>query len=363
MKSEPSKIALSWQESVQQSGQHCNRIVKTIPKWLQTEGTHSSIIISTRIRLARNLAAHLFPGHAGEADLAAVTESVCQSVFNAQAMTNALCIDLSKISALDRRMLMERRLISPAGMLVMEPDEHLSIMINEEDHLRVQSIQPGLQITEAWEKISKLDDELGEVLQFAFSDRYGYLTACPTNTGTGMRVSIFVHLPALTLLNEIEETIRKFASSGIAIRGFYGEGSEVIGNIFQISNQLTLGRTETALRGIIEEVALKLLDLETKARERMLSRPRRYGLSDQVWRACGLLYFARVLGSVEFLNKLSMLRLGLDLGILKKNWSPAFLNEIMLFMQPGHLQKMHRGLRKSSLRDILRARLVREMLR
>ena len=245
-------------------------------------------------------------------------------------------------------------------MAVVGVDELLSIMVNEEDHLRIQSIQPGFGVRESWRLISQLDDELAESLDYAFSEQYGYLTSCPTNTGSGLRVSIFVHLPALVMLGKAEEMMRELAPGEIAVRGFYGEGTEVIGNIFQISNLLTLGRPEMEMLSRQEAIGRDLLDHERQAREQ-LYRAQRVFLEDQVFRAVGTLKNARVLSSVEFLSLLSTLRLGLDLEIIG-GLDRQQVNQLMMITQPAHLQKQHRELIDVESRDVMRAELVRRQV-
>jgi protein arginine kinase len=274
---------------------------------------------------------------------------------------------MQKLGKPERKFLVERRLISPAyadsrkpAMLVVGENEYLSVMVNEEDHLRIQSIQPGLNVDEAWQLISHLDDELGEQLDYAFTDHFGYLTSCPTNTGTGMRVSLFVHLPGLALLEELESVLGKLAPSEITVRGFYGEGTEVVGNIFQISNQLTLGRTDDSIIKRMEEVALKLLSLEADARERLMAE-QQLRVEDKVFRTIGILQNARMISSVEFLNLLSNLRLGMDLGLIRSE-NRRLLNELMVVLQPAHMQKIYRDAQEDERRDVRRAQLVREKI-
>ncbi|MDQ7052418.1 MAG: hypothetical protein Q9P14_05830 [candidate division KSB1 bacterium] len=205
-----------------------------------------------------------------------------------------------------------------------------------------------------------MDDELSEYLSYAFSEQFGYLTACPTNTGTGMRASILIHLPALSILDEVERIIRELAPSEIAVRGFYGEGTEVIGNIFQISNQLTLGRTETAIIDRLEIVANKFIEMEQEARERLLNQ-QRVDLEDRIFRALGILSHARIMSSLELMNHLSMVRLGVDLGFID-GLTPVLLNELMIFTQPAHMQKLDQSLEDSHQRDVARAEMIRKKI-
>jgi protein arginine kinase len=349
------------------TAKNLNSLVNNLPHWLDGNAPHANIIISTRVRLARNLVDYSFPNAADEEDLEKVMREVYHAITLSQQLGEPMFLDMQKLGKLERKFLVERRLISPPfaesgkpAMLVVGEEELLSVMVNEEDHLRIQSIQPGLNVEEAWRLIAQLDDELGEQLQYAFTDQFGYLTACPTNTGTGMRVSLFVHLPALAILEEIEKVIKKLAPSEITVRGFYGEGTEVVGNIFQISNQLTLGRTDDSIVKRMEEVAQRLLSIEAEARERLFN-DQKLQIEDKVSRALGILQYARLLSSLELLSLLSYLRLGVDLGMLP-NLNHSLLNELMVILQPAHMQKLYRDANDDLARDIRRAEIVREKI-
>jgi protein arginine kinase len=349
------------------TAKNLNSLVKRQPRWLESDAPYANIVISTRVRLARNLAGYAFPNAAEKDELYEVIREVYEAITPSQQFRAPMFLDMLRLDKLDRKFLVERRLISPpyaeadnAAMLVVGEDEYLSVMVNEEDHLRIQSIQPGLNVETAWRLIAQLDDELGEHLDYAFTDQFGYLTACPTNTGTGMRVSLFVHLPALAILEELEKVFKKLAPSEITVRGFYGEGTEVVGNIFQISNQLTLGRTDDGIVKRMEEVGQRLVSLEDEARERLLEE-QVVQIHDKVYRAIGILKYARVLTSLELLNLLSYLRFGFDLSIFK-NTDRSFLNELMVTLQPAHMQKLYRGMDDNLPRDIQRAHVVREKI-
>ncbi len=347
------------------TAKNLNALTKRLPRWLNNDGPHANIVISTRVRLARNLAGHTFPRAAGGEELYEVIREVYNAIAPSQQLGVALFLDMLRLAKLERKFLVERRLISPPfaetenpAMLVVGANEYLSVMVNEEDHMRVQSIQSGLNVEAAWQQIVQLDDELGESLNYAFTDQFGYLTACPTNTGTGMRVSLFVHLPALAILEEIEKVMKKLAPAEITVRGFYGEGTEVVGNIFQISNQLTLGRTDDSIVKRMEEVGQKLVSLEDDARDRLLDA-QAVTVHDKVYRAIGIMKYARSLSSLELLNLLSYLRLGFDLGIIKAA-DHSFLNELMVTLQPAHIQKAYREMDDDLARDVHRAHVVRE---
>lgn len=366
MKDGTNNSSAAWQLAAADSKRFCNELAKSVPAWLQHNGPHSNIVLSTRIRLARNLANHPFPSVADNKDLNNVNNEVWAVLSELQLLPEPHFIDMAKLLRLDREVLVERRLASPQfierkgpSMLALTSDESLSIMINEEDHLRLQAIQPGLAIAAAWEAISKLDDRLSENLEYAFSERFGYLTACPTNTGTGIRVSILMHLPAVVMLNEVEEVMKSLASRGMTMRGLYGEGTEANGNMFQISNQLTLGKTEAEVMSEVEKMVEEIKGFEHLCRSRIILDKGNFML-DQIWRAYGMLRYARVLNSKEFLNLLSMMRLARDCNEKEmKQWPLALLNELMVMMQPAHLRKAFKSVRLAHERDTLRAELVR----
>jgi len=342
-------------------------IISSPVSWLDGSGQDADIILSCRIRLARNLSSIPFPNRASREDLLRIRELIREAQAQSPSLEDSFYLEMETLSRLDKQMLAERRLISPVfaeskrpSAAIISRDEKISIMINEEDHLRIQSLQSGLNMEAAWEAIRNVDEELGRVLNYAFSDRFGYLTACPTNTGTGMRVSIFIHLPALRMTRELEKILSGNTPTGITVRGFYGEGSDVLGNIFQLSNQLTLGWTERRIMEDLNRVAREVLGREQEAREKLL-REDRIQIEDRVFRACGILSQARILNSVEFINLLSALILGVDLGLLK-GIDRKVLNELMVITQPAHIQKIHGRRLSPKQRDILRAELVRKRL-
>jgi protein arginine kinase len=233
-------------------------------------------------------------------------------------------------------------------------------MINEEDHLRLQAMQSGLQLRDTWRIIDRIDDDMSDNLDYAFSEQYGYLTACPTNVGTGLRASVLIHLPALVLTKEIDKVIKGISQVGLTVRGFYGEGTEVIGNLFQISNQTTLGRTEEDIVDNIERCTRQIINYEEEARRTLLADARPQ-TEDKIWRAYGILANARVLSSHELMSLVSAVRLGASLSIIK-SISIATLNNLLMLMQPAHLQKFSGKMMDANERDERRAELVRERL-
>lgn len=335
--------------------------------WLTEEDEYSDIIISTRVRLARNIKGYPFPNGASDSQLSQVIRKVRAACSNCSCLHNAHYIEVQKLSEWDSKYFVERRLASPQfiengtpSLLVVGAKESLSIMVNEEDHLRLQCIEGGLKIPEAWKKISLVDDELEENLNFSYSPKFGYLTACPTNLGTGMRVSLFVHLPALSMQGKINSIMRTLPTSEIAVRGFYGEGTESIGNIFQISNQLTLGRTEENVIKRMTATTKKLIDIERKARKNLFKEDK-IRLEDTVFRALGILKNARIITSLESMDLLATLRLGKELGFIK-DLSRLAINQLMVLVQPAHLQKIYEEDLGVKERDVLRAEFIRQNL-
>ncbi len=342
-------------------------MVKTPARWLDGSGQYADIVISSRIRLARNFQDLPFPNRASASKLGQVLTRLYDCLPSIDELKDAHFFNMNALSRQERQFLMERHLISaqfvdskkPAGLIVNR-DETLSIMINEEDHLRMQAIQPGLNIEKAWHDLHRLDDALARQLDFAFSDQFGYLTACPTNTGTGIRVSIFINLPALALSKKIDNIIHDIAPSEIAIRGFYGEGSDVMGNFFQISNQLTLGRTEQSVVNRIHNMAEQLVSHELNARQALMQEEAIL-VEDRVARAVAIIKHARLLESVEAIHYLSLLRLGRALNLVS-GIQFSELNELLLLVQPAHLQQLYNRKLEPRERDILRTKVIRNKL-
>ncbi len=338
-----------------------------LPAWLSAPGPNSELVLSSRIRLARNLASRKFVRIASNEERLEVFRTVSDPVNTALAERNGRLIAVDHLDDLHRQFLVERRLMSPDMQrqegkrgVVVDTEQSVSVMINEEDHLRLQCIQPGFNPAAAWAILDKIDTELSNKLDYAFSERWGFLTACPTNTGTGMRVSVLIHLPALVLTKNIEKVIQGIGQLGLTVRGFYGEGSEVLGNVFQISNQTTLGKTEKEIVETLEKVIRQIIGYEKAAWSTMLEQARPQ-IEDKVWRAYGILTNARLLNSNEFLSISSAVRLGIALGIVK-DISLSTLNELMTQLQPAHLQIYFKKEMEPTQRDVLRAQFVRERL-
>ena len=344
-----------------------DRLASQPSPWLDGSGPHGDLVVSTRIRLARNLASVPFTHRARDEQLQGVLASVLGAASRTRSLGDGWLVRMDSVPAVDRQVLVERHLVShelsdgarPRGLL-MGSEERLALMINEEDHLRLQAMASGFQLHDAHARADAADSELEEALDFAFSDELGYLTACPTNTGTGMRASVLVHLPALVLLQEIHKVLKSIMQVGLNVRGLYGEHSDVMGNLFQVSNQTTLGHSEQESIESLERVTRQVLEAEERARERLV-RDARVQTEDKVWRAYGLLRHCRTVASQEVINLCSAVRLGVSLGF--PGLPPiGVINELLVRTQPGHLQRMHGGELTPPERNLYRAQLVRERL-
>ena len=342
-------------------------LVKSSGEWLRADGPECGIVISSRVRLARNLFSFRFESHISSEEKENVADLVKEAVLSTSYARELCWFDLESLTELERHLLLERHLISreqeesagARGVVVNEP-ETLSIMVNEEDHLRLQSLRSGLQLEDAYEQLSSIDDELAKKLDYAFDEEFGYLTACPTNVGTGMRVSVMVHLPALVMSGHIEKAFNAVHDLRLAVRGLYGEGTEAHGEFYQISNQITIGRSEEDILADLKAVIEGIVNYEKKARERLLGRePMK--LEDKVWRAYSTLKNARLISSDETMRHLSSVRLGAQLGMLPE-LELKTLNTIFLYIQPAHLQKLEGKELPPEERDVVRARYIREHL-
>jgi len=335
--------------------------------WLSGDGPRADTVLSTRIRLARSLQGVPFTHRARDEQLQGVLMSVAGAAQRTRSFGKGLLLKMGDLDAVERQVLVERHLVShelsdgvrPRGLLV-GADERLSLMINEEDHLRLQSMAPGFQLAEAWSQADAADDELDPSLDFAFSEEIGFLTSCPTNAGTGLRASVLIHLPALVLLNEIQPVLKGVLQVGLNVRGIYGEHSESIGNLFQVSNQTTLGRSEQESIESLERVTRQILDTEEQARDRLM-RDARVQIEDKVWRAYGTLRHCRTITTREVVNLCSAVRLGLTLGLA--DLCPLrVVNELLILTQPAHLQRRFGADLSRAERNVRRAEMVRERL-
>lgn len=334
--------------------------------WMVPHGEHSDIVMSTRIRLARNLQGVRFPIAFSDEQAEEVGQLVSQALLSMDE-TGYAYTRMNELTELDRQALVEKHLISPQlakaeqyGGVLLSEDETVSIMINEEDHVRIQCIYPGLQLENAYHQANETDSDLEEKLPYAFDEEFGYLTSCPSNTGTGMRASVMLHLPALTLTRQINRIIPAVSRLGMVVRGSYGEGSEAPGNVYQVSNQLTLGKSEKEILAELANIVSRIIAHERKSRELLMERSR-IAIENRVFRALGTISYARLLSSTEAARCLSDVRLGIDIGLIK-DVDMSILNELMIFMQSGFLQKYEGKELTSEELDSSRAKLFRERL-
>ena len=336
-------------------------------EWLKGSGPENDVVISSRVRLARNL--NRFPfltvatAHAREE----VEQFVRPHLAGSKLPKPLVYWPMSAFSPVERTVLVERHLISKEHAtadgergVAVAPDESVSIMVNEEDHLRLQVIRSGLQLEEAYDEIDRMDTALEGALHFAFDSRFGYLTACPTNAGTGLRISVMLHLPAVALAKQVDKVLQSLQRLNYNVRGFYGEGTSPLGDFYQVSNQVTLGKSERDLIADLRKVIPEILRFERAWRHKLLEdEPKR--LEDKVWRAYGVLKNARRMASEEATDLLSSLRLGVNLNILT-GIPIKTLNELFIFTQPAHLQKLERRILEAEERDLVRAELIRRKL-
>lgn len=314
-------------------------------EWLRGSGPESDIVISSRIRLARNLADFPFVRRCTEHDRAAVEQTMREKLKECEKLSGLMFLNVADMPAVDRQFLVERQLISRelaestgARSVGIDPQEQYSVMVNEEDHLRIQLMKSGLDLGSAWNQINEIDDLIEARLNYAFHDRLGYLTACPTNVGTGMRVSVMLHLPALVITRQIDKVFSSLQKISLAVRGLYGEGSKAMGDFYQISNQITLGRSEEQLIKQVGEVVPVLIDYERKARDYLI-RESHQDLHDRVSRAYGILCSAQTISSEETMHLLSSVRMGVNLGLIRDVEIPV-VNQLFIQTQPAHLQKI-----------------------
>ena len=332
------------------------------------EGPHNKIVMSSRVRLARNLKGLAFPGWAKKAERVRVLEMIRPAVESLPQLANCFSETMDNLSLPEKNILVERHLISRehaaknAGSgLVLNREETLCVMINEEDHLRMQALRPGLQLKQAWQAIDTVDSKLEKKLEYAFSPDLGYLTACPTNLGTGIRVSAMLHLPGLVLAEQINQIIQAVNKLGLAVRGLYGEGTEALGNVFQVSNQMTLGETEMDIVEKLNKVLSQIIEHEENARASLLEKKPKT-VYNHIGRAYGILANAHSISSKETMNLLSLMRLGVDLGHFP-DLDRSLVDELFIVTQPAHLQKRYSDKLTAEERDLLRADMLRERLR
>jgi len=344
-----------------------NELVSTSGEWLRGSGPESDIVISSRIRLARNLAEFPFISRATQHDRTEIENTLRDRVLEVQESGELEYVNVNDLKVIDRQFLVERQLISRehaesegARGVAIARNEQVSLMINEEDHLRIQVMHSGLDLQSAWEQIDQIDSLLAQKVNFAYHPKLGFLTACPTNVGTGLRVSVMLHLPALVITRQIDKVFRSLQKISLAVRGLYGEGSQAMGDFYQISNQITLGKKENDLVKQVGDIVPKLIEYERKARD-FLVRESHENLHDKVARAYGILRTAQTISSEETMHLLSSVRMGVNLGLIEDLQIPL-LNELFIHTQPAHLQKLRGVELDTADRNIERARYLRRHL-
>ncbi|MBI4563551.1 MAG: protein arginine kinase [Planctomycetes bacterium] len=347
---------MKWDDFLQRSGE-----------WLKGNGPDGDVVVSTRVRLARNLSRFPFLTVANPETRSQIEQYVRGRLQEAFPTRDFQYLSLMRMPMIDRQLLFERHLVSREHAVgegergvAINSDETLSIMVNEEDHLRLQAMRSGLQLDLTWEGVDQADTELEKRLSYAFHPRFGYLTACPTNVGTGMRVSVMLHLPAAVISKQMDKVLQTLARLNYTVRGLNGEGTSPVGDLFQISNQATLGKSEQDILSEMRKVVPEVLKFERSWRHKLLhDEPRK--VEDKVWRAYGILKHARTISSEETIELLSALRLGVHLGLLS-HVPMAAVNELFVFTQPSHLQKIEGKALDPEQRDVVRAEFIRKRL-
>ncbi len=344
------------------------QMLLSVGHWLKEKGPDADIVYSSRIRLARNLKGFPFSSRCNDRQLRDIISLVKSCVNHCSHLKDTKYYGLKETAILNRQFLMERFLISrelaqnggEKGVIV-DGTEQISIMLNEEDHLRMQVLCSGLLLSKAWEKLSAIDDELDSHLDFAFDRPWGYLTACPSNAGSGLRSSIMIHLPGLIMTKRIVNILQSAAKMHLAIRGLHGEGSEMLGDYFQISNQVTLGKPEEEIVESTENLTRNLIEQEKSARDDLMKNER-IVLEDRVGRAVAILSSAKILSTREAMELLSSIRLGIYCGMIP-GVKTDVLDALLIRIQPAHIQKRFQNHLGPLDRDAERAKLVRETLK
>ncbi len=344
-----------------------NDLIPQTGEWLRGGGPEGDIVMSSRIRLARNLKEIPFPQWARRPQRIEVLSRLDDALKKSKFLKNALVVRLSELNELDRLFLVERHLISREHAsspnekaAVIGDREIVAIMVNEEDHLRFQVLQSGFNLQEAWAVLGRIDAELEPKLSYAFAPEWGYLTACPTNVGTGMRASCMLHLPCLVMTKQINRVLHALTKLGLTARGLYGEGTEATGNFFQLSNQVSLGLSEEEILDNLERLIKQVVEQEEAARKALLNQSRE-ALEDRIWRAYGTLKSAHLITSNETVELLSLVRLGVDMGLIP-TLDRGLVNKLFIQTQPAHLQKLEGRALNPSERDTRRAKLLRDTL-
>lgn len=337
-------------------------------KWLDDSGDERDIVISSRIRLARNVSGIRLPQTLDEFDGNNIVETISESILSKKDYDNFKLHRLKDMEDIERKLFVEKHLISPdllkkplISSFLIRDDEKVTIMMNEEDHIRIQVLLSGLNLEQGWYICNDIDDLIEEKIDFAFDEKYGYITSCPTNVGTGLRASVMVHLPCLVLVRSVNKILQAVTQLGLAVRGLYGEGTGSLGNIFQISNQITLGESEEEIISKIKGIVLQIINKEREAREKLLGT-KKIELEDKVYRSLGILQNARILDSKETMSLLSDVRMGVGMNIIE-GINMTTINNLMIDTQPASVQSMYSDKLSTLERDIKRSEIIREKLR
>lgn len=339
-----------------------------LPYWAKTDGEDSDVVISSRVRLARNIKGFPFPHKANEQQLVYIIQAVMEAIGRESPVGGLQPLKIDELTPNQRMVLVEKHLCSPQfverpkyRVLITNEEQSVSLMVNEEDHLRIQAMTPGFSLGNALSMADKIDDFLEEKLEFCFDECCGYLTSCPTNVGTGIRASVMLHLPGLTMIDQIKQVFSALTHVGINIRGLYGEGTESLGNIYQISNQVTLGHSEEDLISNIKSVCRQVIEQERAVREALM-RDSKLQLEDRVCRSYGILSQARIMSTQEALKLLSDVKLGVELGIISEV-SQAHVKELLFLTRTSLLQSIYGKEMTPAERDFHRAEIIREELK
>ncbi len=335
-------------------------------KWLETTGIDEDVVVSTRIRVARNLEKYKFPNLIGSEDSESLTQDIQEALRDVGEDYDFY--SNRNLNEVERNVFVEKHLISPnlskkvdKGSFFIRKDEKSTIMINEEDHIRIQVLLPGLNLEEGWNICSEIDDEIEKNIKYAFHEKFGYLTACPTNTGSGLRASVMLHLPALGMIGQINNIMEALRKMGLTVRGLYGEGSKALGNLYQISNQTTIGEKEEDTIKKINKIVYQIVARERNSRKYLLDQSE-VELEDKVFRSLGILNYSRVISTLEAMNHLSNVKLGTDMGIIKDIKSKEIIN-LMLDIQPASIQNIQDKDIDTKQVDILRGETLRRKLK
>lgn len=342
--------------------------VKQPAEWLRCSGPESDIVVSSRIRLARNIKGFPFLQKLTHDQQEEIVDVMENAVRKSALLKDAFYFRYENLMDVDRQFLLERHLVSREHAnekgdkaVAISSNEVVSLMVIEEDHLRLQAFQSGFNLVETWRIVNQIDNELERNIDYSFNPTLGYLTACPTNVGTGLRASCMLHLPSLVLTKQVHKVLQALAKLNLAARGLYGEGTQATGNFFQFSNQMTLGQLEEEIIDNLASVIRQVIEHEKEARQYLLEK-RKAKFEDQIWRALGTLKSSRIISSSEATQLLSLIQLGIMMGLISSGLTRQDLNALFLLIQPAHLQKMTGKTLNAAERDICRADLIRSRL-